>query len=178
MSASVYKIQDAAESDAEGITFVHVNSWKTSYADVIDQSFLENISYDKRLAFRKEVLKSKETLHLVAIFKGQIVGFADAGRVRSESPDHNHMKRGEIYAIYLLEHHKRKGIGTILYKQCRAWFSHQGMETFVTWVLVNNQRARCFYEREGGKIIDEKTITIGEKTYQEVCYGFTTQKLS
>lgn len=178
MSIPVYRIQEATESDAEGITFVHINSWKTSYAGVIDQSFLNNISYDERLAFRKEVLKLKEIMHLVAVFNEQIVGFADAGLARSELPDHDHMKRGEIYAIYLLEQHKRKGIGTILYKQCRTWFAHQGMETFVTWVLVNNQRARCFYEREGGKIIDEKTITIGEKTYQEICYVFATHNLS
>jgi len=174
MNTSQYTIREATERDAEGITFVNVNSWQTSYAGIIEQSFLDAISYEKRLAFRKEILASKNALHLVALADEIIVGFADAGSVRSEPAEIFCQKRGEIYAIYLLEQHKRKGIGKALYKQCRGWFSQQDMETFVTWVLTNNHRARQFYEKEGGTLIGEKTALIGDKNYQEVCYMFTT----
>jgi len=135
----------------------------------------------KRLASRKEILKSKHILHLAAVLDKQIIGFADAGPIRSDSrlDQHPYFKDqkaiiGEIYAIYLLEQHKGKGVGKALYKRCRIWFKQHGMETFVTWVLANNQRARRFYESEGGKIIGEMTIKIGDKEYQEVCYLFTT----
>jgi GNAT superfamily N-acetyltransferase len=174
MDASQYIIRAATERDAEGITFVNVKSWQTSYAGIIEQSFLDAISYEKRLAFRKEILASKNALHLVALLDETIVGFADAGPVRPELAEIFCQERGEIYAIYLLEQHKRKGIGRVLYKQCRDWFLQQGMETFVTWVLTNNHRARHFYEQEGGTLIGEKTALIGDKNYQEVCYMFTT----
>lgn len=174
MNTSQYTIREATERDAEGITFVNVNSWQTSYADIIEQSFLDAISYEKRLGFRKEILASKNALHLVALADETIIGFADAGPVRSEPAETFCQKRGEIYAIYLLEQHKRKGIGKALYKQCRIWFSQQGMETFVTWLLTNNHHARHFYEQEGGTPIGEKTTLIGDKNYQEVCYLFTT----
>jgi len=175
MKTSSYTIREATERDAEGITGVNVRSWQTSYAGIIEQSFLNAISYEKRLAFRKEILASKHALHLVALVDETIVGFADAGPVRSEPAETVCQKRGEIYAIYLLEQHKRKGIGRALYKRCRNWFSQQGIETFVTWALTNNHRARQFYEKEGGTLIGEKTSLIGDKNYQEVCYMFTTQ---
>lgn len=184
MNISPYTIRKAYESDAEGIAFVHVNSWKTSYAGIIDQDFLDDISYDRRLAFWKETLKSKNTLHLVAVFDDQIIGFADAGSIRPQSViDHHPLfkdkkeKIGEIYAIYLLEHHKGKGLGKALFQRCRLWFDQEGLEFFVVWALVDNIHAKHFYEKEGGKPKGEKTITIDDKNYPEACYLFRTQTL-
>ncbi len=73
------------------------------------------------------------------------------------------MRIGEVYAIYLLEKHKRKCLGKALLNQCRLLFSQEGFEFFVIWVLPDNSRARRFYEKEGGKSIGEITITIGDK---------------
>ena len=85
MSSSRYLIREATESDAEGIAFVHVKSWQTSYAGIIDQSFLDTISYDQRLASWTKIVQSKNTRQFVAVFDEQIVGFAGFGPIRSES---------------------------------------------------------------------------------------------
>ncbi|MBA3813674.1 MAG: GNAT family N-acetyltransferase [Alphaproteobacteria bacterium] len=121
-----YEIREALPGDAEGIAFVHIKSWKTSYAGIIDQSYLDNISYDQRLALRKKILASKDPLQLVVTLNGQIVGFADAGPLRPELHHERYSffkdsqeKRAEIYAIYLLEEHKGKGLGRALYQHCR-----------------------------------------------------------
>lgn len=171
-----YEIREATESDASGIAFVHVNSWQTSYAGIIEQSFLDNISYDKRLASWTEILKSKDSVHLVATFDGKIIGFASAGPVRSEShvdllPQEPSI--GEIYAIYLMEQHKGKGCGKALFNRCCLWLRQQGFASFVVGVLADNIHARHFYERQGGKIMGEVTINIGDKDYQETYYLFT-----
>jgi hypothetical protein len=81
MNTFPYTIRNATESDAEGIAFVHVNSWRTRYAGIIDPSFLENLSYDKRLASWKEILQSKSSQELAALFDDQIVGFAGFGPI-------------------------------------------------------------------------------------------------
>ncbi|HBG34731.1 MAG TPA: hypothetical protein DER04_00585 [Holosporales bacterium] len=107
-------------------------------------------------------------------FDGQIIGFADVGALRSDV----HFERfkakerntGEIYAIYLLEERKRKGLGKSLFKRSRLWLNHHGFDSFIVWVLADNRRARHFYERGGGEAIGEITINIGDKDYQEVCY--------
>ncbi|KAF0820926.1 MULTISPECIES: hypothetical protein [unclassified Cytobacillus] len=42
------KIRAAELSDAEGIAKVHVDSWRTTYKDIIPENFLENLSYQSR----------------------------------------------------------------------------------------------------------------------------------
>lgn len=173
-----YHIRYANESDAEGIAFVHVNSWRTSYAGIIDQDFLDNISYEKRLSSWKEILQSKNTQQLVVVFEDKIIGFIGFGFIRSKSrPEFfkdTETKMGEIYAIYLLEEHKRKGLGKALFAQCRLWFNRKKQESFVVWALADNLCAKQFYEKECGKSIGEIPITIGDKDCSEVCYLFKT----
>lgn len=116
------------------------------------------------------------------MFENKIIGFAGFGPIRSESRLDQHpffedteTKIGEIYAIYLLEKHKSKGLGKALFHRCRLWFSQHGFDSFVTLVLADNLPARRFYEKEGGNSIGEITITIGDKNYPELCYVFETQ---
>ncbi len=181
MSSSRYLIREATESDAKGIAFVHVNSWKTSYAGIIDQSFLDTISYDQRLASWTKILQSKNTQQFVALFDEQIVDFAGFGPIHSESRINHPLLKdknvniGEVYAIYLLEEYKRKGLGKVFFNKCRLWFDQHEVNSFITWVLADNHRAIHFYKSEGGEVIEEMVITIGDKKYQETCYVFTTQ---
>jgi len=179
LNSSPYIIREAVPCDAEGTTYVHVKGWQTSYIGIIEQSYLDNISYDQRLELRKKILESKGTLQLVVTFGEQIVGFADSGPLRPKPYNEQffpsqkeNVKYGEIYAIYLLREHQRKGLGKILYQECRQWFKAQDYHHFVTRGLVDNIRARHFYESEGGELIGEVTINIGDKDYKEFCYLF------
>ncbi len=179
MTLSPYTIRQATADDAEGITIVHVNSFQTSYVGIIDPSFLENMSFEKRLELRKEILGSKRGVHLVIELRGQISGFADGGLLRLD-PVLNHLPIikgkeetiGEIYAIYLLEEHKRKGIGKALFRKCREWFSQHELHSFIVWVLKNNLKARRFYESEDGHMVAQKIVKMGEKEYEDVAYWF------
>lgn len=180
METQDFTIRKATPKDADRIALVHVKSWQTSYAGIVDQSFLNDISFEKRLNSRKHILKSKNTCHWVILVDGQIVGFADAGPIRPEAyTAHNFFSSqrkplGEIYAIYLLEQHKGKGGGKALFDKCRIWLSQKGFESFVIWILKNNRRARQFYESQQGEIIGKKTITIGNAEYEEICYFFNS----
>lgn len=51
-----YEIRKATIDDAEAISLVHVNSWKTSYSGIVDQAYLNNLHLEDRLAFRKKIL--------------------------------------------------------------------------------------------------------------------------
>lgn len=179
LNASPYVIREAVPTDAEAIAYVHVKSWQTSYRSIIDQSYLDNISYEQRLNSRKEILKSKDILRLVVIFEKKIIGFVNAGPLRPKPYNAKlslfkaqGLKQGEIYAIYFLKEHQGKGLGRKLYKHCRHWFGAHDFQQFVTWGLADNAHASRFYESEGGKIVGEITITIGDKDYKENCYLF------
>ena len=42
------KIRRATSSDAANIAKVHVDSWRTTYQNVLPTDFLESLSYEKR----------------------------------------------------------------------------------------------------------------------------------
>lgn len=42
------KIRRAKLDDAQGIAKVHVNSWRTTYKDIIPNDFLDNLSVEQR----------------------------------------------------------------------------------------------------------------------------------
>jgi len=180
---SEYIIREAVASDAEGMAYVHVKGWQTSYVGIIEQSYLDNISYDQHLELRKKILNSEGTLQLVVTFGEQIVGFVDAGPLCPKpcneqffSSQETNIKYGEVYTIYLLREHQGKGLGKRLYQECRRWFKEQGYQYFVTWGLAKNTPARRFYESEGGELVGETITPIGNKDYKEVCYLFETSK--
>lgn len=45
----VMQIRKATPSDAEGIARVHVESWKSTYINIVPEDFLKNLSYEKRV---------------------------------------------------------------------------------------------------------------------------------
>lgn len=114
----------------------------------------------------------------MVLFESKVIGFVGFGLMRTESRreffEDTETKMGKIYAIYLLEEHKRKGLGKALFTQCRLWFSRKELESFMVWALADNLCAKQFYEKEGGKSIGEIPIAIGDKNYSEVCYLFKT----
>ena len=42
------KIRKAVIADVKGIAKVHVDSWKTTYRDIISDEFLNKLSYESR----------------------------------------------------------------------------------------------------------------------------------
>jgi ribosomal protein S18 acetylase RimI-like enzyme len=170
----VIEIRPATLADAEAIVRVHVTAWQESYKGIIEQSYLDNLSYEDRLGFRKQILIAQvaSSIHLVALCDSQIVGFCDAGPSSTKSPDY----LGEIYAIYLLEGYKQLGIGTKLMNAAIAHLFHHGLTPSITWVLEENKQACSFYEKLGGKKTGEKPVEYSGVTHKVVSYVFGIDK--
>ena len=173
-----YIIRAARIEDAEKITFVHVQAWKESYQNIIDQDYLDNISYEKRLAWRKKIIEEKFGQQLVVVYRSEVIGFCDSNALepdtknKAEDKSKISKEKGQIYGLYLLEKHQRKGIGKELLKQSLEWLRKKKLSPIILWVLKDNQKARGFYESQGGKLIEEIQIEIGSKFYWETGYRF------
>jgi ribosomal protein S18 acetylase RimI-like enzyme len=165
-----YIIRYAEWSDAEQIAQVHVQGWQQSYQGIIEQTFLDTLSYEKRLALRQEILSAQQgkSIHLVACWKDEIVGFCDAGASRNS---HEEMP-GEIYAIYVVKKHQKQDVGSNLWRQATNHLINQGLIPFIVWVLEDNKPARAFYEVQGGVVLKAGKVNIGGQEYGEVCYRF------
>jgi ribosomal protein S18 acetylase RimI-like enzyme len=78
---------------------------------------------------------------------GAVVGFVTFGPSR----DPDTVGLGEIYALYVDPGRYEGGVGRMLMAHARRRLKEQGFEAAVLWVLLGNERAASFYEREGWK---------------------------
>ncbi len=167
----MYSIRPAGGDDAEAIARVHVASWQSAYGGIMSDEYLAALSVERNIgAWRETILNPRSSAHtLVMEFEGAIVGFAGVGP--SRDPDAVASLSGEIYAIYVLEDHWGRGAGARLHRAAVDVLRNEGFETVTLWVLVDNHRARRFYQRMGLAADSlEKVEEIGGRQCRQVRY--------
>jgi GNAT superfamily N-acetyltransferase len=166
-----YTIRLATPEDAERLTQVHVRSWQSSYRGMIAQEFLDTLDATDRFAGWRRTLSAPESFGVhVAVAPGskELVGFCAVGENRGSPAGYP----GELYAIYLLDEVKGQGLGRALFQEGLLWLREHELFPMALWVLKENTRARRFYERMGGQLAGQQSITIGGVPYPEVAYGW------
>ena len=150
------KIRKATLADASGIAKVHVDSWRSTYRNIIPNDFLEKLSYAQRTdSWIKNISREDNYVIVAENENGEIVGFADCGKRENNQIDHS----GDLTSIYLLEDYQGKGIGKMLMKQLFNQFKKLGYNRIFVEVLKDN-KTRNFYEYYGAKILKSEKIKI------------------
>jgi ribosomal protein S18 acetylase RimI-like enzyme len=159
----------ATVDDAEAIARVHVASWHSAYREILPAEFLSTLRVERRTAGWKSVLEGGPGAVLLATRgDGAVLGFCHAGPNRTEPAEFS----GEVYAIYLLDEARRRGVGRALLDEGRAWLRAHALPGLVVWVLAVNVEARRFYERLGGRLVAERALAIASHPFVEVAYGW------
>jgi ribosomal protein S18 acetylase RimI-like enzyme len=149
---------------------VHRESWRTTYAGILPLDVIARQAGRKSEAsWRSRLVASRGILATwIAERPGAgIVGFAACGPAREPIEG----LEAEVYALYVLQHHQRRGAGRALVQASARHFVRNGYFGFYLWVLKAN-RARLFYEALGGEQIAERTETLGKHPYGEIAYGW------
>ena len=163
-------IRLATNADARPIAEIHVASWQTTYRDFMDATFLDNLSVERRFQLWNTVTADSESQDIIVVAddpRDSIVGFASAGPERDGNPAY----RAELYAIYLLESVQRQGVGRLLTAEIVGCLAEAGYDDMLVWVLADNP-SRYFYEALGGEVVGSKTISLGNRDYVELAYGW------
>ena len=81
------EIREAKVADALEIARVHVDSWRSTYAGMMPQDYLDQLDVEKRAHRWVEILSSGEPkeANLVAVIGGKVAGFTSIGPSRSPS---------------------------------------------------------------------------------------------
>ncbi|WP_243458199.1 GNAT family N-acetyltransferase [Sporosarcina sp. Te-1] len=158
-------IRKALKGDEEGIAKVHVDSWRSTYKGIVPDAYLEQLSYEERAAMWRRAIGGNP-LYIAENADGQIVGFATGGKERSGNIAGYD---GELYAIYMLKEAQGKGLGALLTAAIAKELEQMGLTSMLVWVLDENP-SKSFYERLGGQVIDETTISIGGEEFLEIAY--------
>jgi len=165
------RIRTASENDALAIGRVHVETWRSAYRDIVPSAYLDSLLPEERAVLWRTVLldPSGARFVLVATDEGDgLIGFAAGGPERSaELKD-----RGELYALYVLPSHQRRGLGLALVQAVATRLASGGMLSMLLWVLEANAPARRFYGKLGGSVVRDRPIDVGGVTLTEVAYGW------
>ncbi|MEK4069926.1 GNAT family N-acetyltransferase [Peribacillus sp. FSL R5-0717] len=161
------RIRKAVLTDAKGIAKVHVDSWKTTYANIIPDEYLNNLAYEGREQVWKGNIPNSDVF-VAENEEGKIVGFSSGGKERSgKYSDYT----GELYAIYILKEYQGNGLGKLLVKPIIEELQQKKFFSMIVLVLEDNS-SRLFYETLGGKKIDTIEVNISGKKLNELVYGW------
>lgn len=163
-------IRRAEPKDARDLARVHVDAWRTTYAGIVPAEYLDSLSYERRESIWTSILADPDSTSISFAAEepaGSIVGFGSGGPERENDP----VFRGELYAIYIRDTFQGRGIGRSLVSSVAEHLVRSGYRSMLVWVLAENPHRR-FYERLGGELVREKSITIGGLALVEVAYGW------
>lgn len=163
-------IREARVEDAAGIAKVHVDSWRTTYAGIVPDTYLANLTYARLETFWREMLGNPASngYPFVAVNdEGTIIGFVFGGPKRNGDP----IYQAELYSIYLLQEYQGQGIGRQLTCKLVERFLQSGITLMLLWVFADNPACR-FYEALGGQRLRVEQADFGGVMVDEVAYGW------
>jgi len=146
------RLRRAVLSDAPDIAKVHIDSWKTTYKDIIPDTILRKLSHVERTDLWKHNMAKADQYILVAVnMCGDIVGFAACRRRNDFLPEN----AGEITSLYLLADYQGMGIGKQLLQKLFKQLIQWGLDHIFVEVLEQNASCR-FYEYFGASLLQSK----------------------
>ena len=164
-------LREATLADANAVASVNVASWRSTYRGILPDGYLDGLIPESRVLFFRQRLASEDPDHFTLVAEtpaGEIVGYLSAGPERAGSGNFPM----EIYGLYLLRDHQRKGLGTNLLKTAAARVLQTGHSAMLAWVIAANSASR-FYERLGATHVGRRHLEIGGCIVEELSYGWT-----
>lgn len=160
------QIRQAETKDAAGIAKVHVDSWRTTYKNILPAEFLENLSYEQRTILWDSNISDQTNYVVVAEnAEGTIIGFGTAAKRKTNTVD----GAADLTSIYLLEDYQSQGIGKMLLAELFLHFKRLGYKNVFVEVLEEN-KTRYFYEYYGAKPIKSVEIKMAGTVLKELIY--------
>jgi ribosomal protein S18 acetylase RimI-like enzyme len=145
------KVRKAGIGDAQDIALIHTRTWQYAYRGQLPDSFLDNISVEKRLNMWTETLANSESLTkvFVATDEDEVIGFCAVCPCRDSDLG---KEFGELAGIYVDQHHMGKGAGTKLLERGLSELKNMGYTKATLWVLASNAKTINWYESHGWRI--------------------------
>lgn len=162
-------IRPATPDDALAIARVEVTTWQIAYRDIMPHAFLRALSVESQTQqWRSNLIKhgvGGQKRVLIAHDGADIIGFVRVGTVQEHHPI------GLIFLLYVLPTFWKHGVGTALMQGAMYELRDLGHDIATLWVLQDNARARCFYERLGWQHDGRTTVDdYGGVSLQALCY--------
>lgn len=168
--AEMVTIRPADHSDVHPIATIFVESWRSTYAGMLPDRMLVEMSADRQEGFWRKTMDRRGGLNIVTVAEnddGEVVGFVNAGRSRSWPLTY----AGEIYTLYLLGDYQGIGLGRRLLTDTLTRMDEVGIRNAIVWVLAENP-SRYFYSRMGARMVGERHEQRWGIALREIAYAW------
>lgn len=156
MTSSNFTIRTAHHTEAERIATIHTESWQLHYRGVLSDHYLDKIAPKERLAlWQKRLAEADEKQQIFVVEKaGEVCGFA-CNYLDKDS------KWGTLLDnLHVLKKWQGNGLGKQLLQQSINWSKElRPNASLYLWVYTQNTAALNFYLHNGGKNVEETTVT-------------------
>ncbi len=171
MSAAL--IRAATLHDAEAIARIHVETWHSTYAGIIPDTYLVRMTTAGQGRMWRHTLRGGRRHNVVVAETedGQIVGFASSGPARRDGLPRRAPFDGEVYTLYVALDHQGEGHGKRLLRASFGALREQDKTAAILWVLAANP-ARFFYEAQGGRKVAERIESFAGTDLSELAFGW------
>ena len=160
-------VRPARLEDAKAIARIEVETWRSTYAGMLPDRVLLNMSERRQTASWASFLRHRPEDVWVALVGDNVVGFGNCGTQR----DSTIRFAGEIYTLYVAPDRQGLGLGRGLLMALFQRLVDTGHATGLVWVVRANP-ARFFYERLGGLQIMHRPIPVGGQPVEAIAYGW------
>ena len=167
MKELVISIRRARTEDAAALSGVFDSAWREAYQGIIPGVALDRMMARRGPRWWLSTIGRGRPLVVLDVAE-TVAGYASYGRCRDRSLP----AEGEIDELYLSPDYQGIGFGTRLFKCVRNDMMDRGIKRIAVWSLTENERARAFYERLGGKVVAETTDRVAGSTLTKVAYLF------
>ena len=167
------RIRPARLDDAAALSHLQVDSYRSAYAGLLPQDYLDHFTYEEQTHDWREWLSAPcQDIFLVAEEDtAGVVGYSvgRAGKTALDPYD------SELLSLHVRKSFQGLGIGRRLFAGVAERLEQSGCASLMLWVLEANP-ARAWYERLGGHLIGRQYINLGDEgqpvTACEVAYGW------
>ena len=165
-----FYIRNVEEKDLRQAAELCVKDWRYAYRGIIDDEYLDSLDVDGK--YKRMKSNYKEGHFIVAVDNEErVLGFCRYSDENMDNPDDDEIDC-ELCALYVNFDDRGSGIGRALVEFVMNYFRSLGKERMISWCFKENEKARVFYEKMGGKAYGLKVVDYGGKKYEEVGYEY------
>jgi ribosomal protein S18 acetylase RimI-like enzyme len=156
-------VRRATRGDVQEIARIAAEGWRHAYAGLISPDAIEDTLqrwYSEEVLLRRLI---GPPLHVAERMRN-VVGYVQHGPVG----DSTH----EVYAIYVDPALLGEGTGWALWQQVKREAISSGESAIELWVLAGNRLGIDWYDRQGGHVVGQRVIELGDGRHTELRYRF------
>ncbi len=139
----------ATPADADTLARLHAESWKTAYRGILPDAYLDHeVDADRLALWTARMPSLGEGRAWLAEQGEEPVGFVCV------LPDKEATWGPLIDNLHVRPSRRGAGIGVVMLETVWQWLRERGEQRVHLWVFEDNQAARRFYDRMGGKPVE------------------------